>query len=448
MVHAEAKPLKVLIVEDEASFLEALRVGLSREGFAIDIARDGREALERFAASEPDIILLDVMLPRISGIDVCREIRSTSDVPIIMVTAKGEEIDAVVGLEVGADDYVTKPYRFRELVARMRSVLRRAEMLKGSMPDEHRAEDGARQPIVAGEVHIDPDRHEVRIRGDRVDLPLKEFDLLVALASNAGRVLTRDQLIDQVWGEDYVGDTKTLDVHIKRLRIADVVLAPNLVDELISSQHTTCVRGERDEQIKFLEGQVDSISANANFVAVGIDVNLPRNNGLARTVFGTVFVGHRSFEHLGSSKHGPHTSDELAEPIRLRHVVVCADLEPDDRVDLFALGSHHDDGHIARGPDLAAHIDAGNPREHHVEKDDVRLRRSEAFECLAPIASNIDCEPFAAQTDTQGFEKRGLVFDDQDFEGLGLGVHHVSLPRWLAIDRRGRSYLLPMAPRS
>ncbi|MCL4115989.1 UNVERIFIED_CONTAM: hypothetical protein GTU68_063333 [Idotea baltica] len=147
------------------------------------------------------------MLPRISGIDVCREIRSKSDVPIIMVTAKGEEIDAVVGLEVGADDYVTKPYRFRELVARMRSVLRR------SASDESQA-DSTDEP----DVHIDPSRHEVMVRGEAVDMPLKEFDLLVALASNAGRVLTRDQLIDKVWGHDYVGDTKTLDVHIKRLR--------------------------------------------------------------------------------------------------------------------------------------------------------------------------------------------------------------------------------------
>ena len=210
------KPTKVLIVEDEESFLEALRIGLGREGFAIDIARDGREALDRFDASEPDIVLLDVMLPRISGVDVCREIRTKSDVPIIMVTAKGEEIDAVVGLEVGADDYVTKPYRFRELVARMRSVLRRSVMVGG--PEDVPHSEGGLQPIDAGEVHIDPDRHEVLIRGDRVDMPLKEFDLLVALASNAGRVLTRDQLIDEVWGLDYVGDTKTLDVHIKRLR--------------------------------------------------------------------------------------------------------------------------------------------------------------------------------------------------------------------------------------
>jgi len=211
-----ARPTRVLVVEDEESFLEALRIGLAREGFAIDVARDGREALDRFAAAEPDIVLLDVMIPRISGIDVCREIRTKSDVPIIMVTAKGEEIDAVVGLEVGADDYVTKPYRFRELVARMRSVLRRAAAAEEAAPAS--TVTGPAGPIVVGDVRIDPDRHEVTVRDQSVEMPLKEFDLLVALASNAGRVLTRDQLIDDVWGLDYVGDTKTLDVHIKRLR--------------------------------------------------------------------------------------------------------------------------------------------------------------------------------------------------------------------------------------
>jgi two-component system response regulator RegX3 len=214
MVTGDAKPTRVLIVEDEESFLEALRIGLGREGFAIDVARDGAEALVRFEANPPDIILLDVMLPRISGVDVCREIRTKSDVPIIMLTAKSEEIDAVVGLEVGADDYVTKPYRFRELVARMRSILRRA-----AADDPPVAETSADlAPIEAADVQIDPARHEVVIRGESVVMPLKEFDLLVALASRAGRVLTRDQLIDEVWGHDYVGDTKTLDVHIKRLR--------------------------------------------------------------------------------------------------------------------------------------------------------------------------------------------------------------------------------------
>jgi len=210
------KPTKVLVVEDEESFLDALRIGLAREGFAIDVARDGHEALERFRLANPDIVLLDVMLPRISGIDVCREIRAHSDVPIIMVTAKGEEIDAVVGLEVGADDYVTKPYRFRELIARMRSVLRRSSVEEGGAAAINGV--GAESPITVADVVIDPSRHEVVVRGDLVEMPLKEFDLLWALASNAGRVLTRDQLIDEVWGHDYVGDTKTLDVHIKRLR--------------------------------------------------------------------------------------------------------------------------------------------------------------------------------------------------------------------------------------
>lgn len=202
----------VLIVEDEESFVEALTIGLQREGFVVDVARDGREALERFEANEPDLVLLDVMLPKISGVDVCREIRAKSQVPIIMVTAKGEEIDSVVGLEVGADDYVTKPYRLRELVARMRALLRRSQWTGDS-------EEIAEGVVLAvGEVKVDTDRHEVTVRDAVVDLPLKEFDLLTLLIENAGRVLTRDTLIDRVWGSDYVGDTKTLDVHIKRLR--------------------------------------------------------------------------------------------------------------------------------------------------------------------------------------------------------------------------------------
>ncbi len=202
---------RVLLVEDEESFVDALRVGLQREGYVIDVARDGREALERFEAFDPDIILLDVMLPVLSGIDVCREIRTRSDVPIIMVTAKAEEIDTVVGLEVGADDYVAKPYRMRELVARMGALLRRTRA-------PHPSRDPDTQPIEVGDVSIDPERHEVRVRGELVELPLKEFDLLTLLMDNAGRVLPRETLIDQVWGSDYVGDTKTLDVHIKRLR--------------------------------------------------------------------------------------------------------------------------------------------------------------------------------------------------------------------------------------
>ena len=200
----------VLVVEDEESFVDALVVGLKREGFLVKVARDGVEALTLFDAVQPDLVLLDVMLPKMSGIDVCREIRSRSRVPIVMVTAKGSEIDTVVGLEVGADDYVTKPYRLRELVARMRAVLRRAPRDAGD-PE-------SLDVLEVGDVRLDPERHEVTVRGEKVSLPLKEFELLELFLSNPGRVLTRETLIDRVWGPHYVGDTKTLDVHVKRLR--------------------------------------------------------------------------------------------------------------------------------------------------------------------------------------------------------------------------------------
>jgi two-component system, OmpR family, response regulator RegX3 len=200
----------VLVVEDEESFIDALTVGLRREGFRVQVARDGAQALDLFDAIDPDLVLLDVMLPKVSGIDVCRQLRKRSQVPIIMVTAKGAEIDTVVGLEVGADDYVTKPYRLRELVARMRAVLRRAP--------QNRAGETDSDVLEVGDVSLDPERHEVIIRDSDVQLPLKEFELLELLLVNAGRVLTRETLIDRVWGSDYVGDTKTLDVHIKRLR--------------------------------------------------------------------------------------------------------------------------------------------------------------------------------------------------------------------------------------
>jgi two-component system response regulator RegX3 len=203
----------ILVVEDEESFVEALTVGLRREGFRVEVAVDGMEALQRFDLVQPDLVLLDVMLPKISGIDVCRQIRKKSQVPIIMVTAKGSEIDTVVGLEVGADDYVTKPYRIRELVARMRAVLRRAPGEDGRSASV--SDNGA---IVVGDVVLDPDEHLVVIAGEPTSLPLKEFELLHLLIANAGRVLPRETLIDRVWGSDYVGDTKTLDVHIKRLR--------------------------------------------------------------------------------------------------------------------------------------------------------------------------------------------------------------------------------------
>ena len=214
----------VLVVEDEAAFVEALSVGLQREGFRVQVARDGVEALEVFDVIRPDLVLLDVMLPRISGIDVCRELRKRSSVPIIMVTAKGSEIDTVVGLEVGADDYVTKPYRVRELVARMRAVMRRTE---------HREDDLTTDAMVVGDVALDPEKHEVRIRGELASLPLKEFELLHVLLANAGRVMTREQLIDRVWGSDYVGDTKTLDVHIKRLR-AKVETDPSQPERIVT----------------------------------------------------------------------------------------------------------------------------------------------------------------------------------------------------------------------
>jgi two-component system response regulator RegX3 len=198
---------RILVVEDEESFSDALGFMLRREGFEVAVATTGPDALVEFARSPADLVLLDLMLPGMSGTDVCRAIRTRSRVPIIMVTAKDSEIDKVLGLELGADDYVTKPFSSRELVARIRAVLRR------------NAEGVEDDPVVsAGPVSIDPERHEVRIDGVPVQLPLKEFDLLEYLVRNAGRVLTRGQLIDRIWGSDYVGDTKTLDVHVKRLR--------------------------------------------------------------------------------------------------------------------------------------------------------------------------------------------------------------------------------------
>ena len=202
----------VLVVEDEESFVEALTVGLTREGFRVEVATDGADALRAFDRVRPDAVLLDVMLPKVSGTDVCREIRKKSMVPIIMVSAKGAEIDMVVGLEVGADDYIVKPYRLRELVARLRAALRRGA-LTASASDETGAAG-----VDVGDVTIDPERHVVTIRGEVTKLPLKEFELLYVLMANAGRVMTRENLIDRVWGSDYFGDTKTLDVHVKRLR--------------------------------------------------------------------------------------------------------------------------------------------------------------------------------------------------------------------------------------
>jgi len=214
---SELRPTTVLLAEDEESFIEALEVGLGKEGFRVAVARDGSEALHLFDEVEPDLVLLDLMLPKMSGIDVCQAIRARSNVPIIMVTAKGTEIDTVVALEVGADDYVTKPYRLRELVARMRAVMRRVPGT-AEPPSGTERVDGKEAALEAGDVRVELAQRRVFVRGEEVVLRRKEFDLLRLLVENAGRVLTRDVLIDRVWGADYVGDTKTLDVHIKRLR--------------------------------------------------------------------------------------------------------------------------------------------------------------------------------------------------------------------------------------
>lgn len=201
---------KILIVEDETSFSEALAFLLGKEGFDVSVAEDGRAALNTFAKEGADLILLDLMIPEISGVDVCRKIRETSHVPIIMLTAKDAEIDKVVGLELGADDYVTKPYSSRELIARIKAVLRRG------ISDADL--NGDLEVITVGAIKLDTARHQAFSNGLPIALPLKEFELLEFLMRNSGRVLTRSQLIDRVWGGDYFGDTKTLDVHIKRLR--------------------------------------------------------------------------------------------------------------------------------------------------------------------------------------------------------------------------------------
>jgi two-component system response regulator RegX3 len=217
---------RVLVVEDEESFSDALSFMLRREGYEVGIAMDGVQALEEFDRHGADLVLLDLMLPGISGTEVCRTLRQRSAVPIIMVTAKDGEVDKVVGLELGADDYVTKPFSSRELVARIRAVLRR------------RGEPDELLPTVleTGPVRIDVDRHVVSVRGEVTSMPLKEFDLLELLMRNAGRVLTRGQIIDRVWGSDYVGDTKTLDVHVKRLRA-------KIEDDPANPVHIVTVRG-------------------------------------------------------------------------------------------------------------------------------------------------------------------------------------------------------------
>ncbi|MDX6213765.1 MAG: two-component system, OmpR family, response regulator RegX3 [Frankiales bacterium] len=217
---------RILVVEDEESFSDALSFLLRREGFEVSIAGTGPEALTEFDRTGADLVLLDLMLPGLSGTEVCRAIRARSQVPVIMLTAKDGEVDKVVGLEIGADDYVTKPFSSRELVARIRAVLRR----RGD------AEPAAPAAVEAGPVRMDVERHVVTVNGAGVTLPLKEFELLEFLLRNAGRVLTRGQLIDRVWGSDYVGDTKTLDVHVKRLR-------SKIEPDPASPKHLLTVRG-------------------------------------------------------------------------------------------------------------------------------------------------------------------------------------------------------------
>jgi two-component system response regulator RegX3 len=217
---------RLLVIEDESSFSEALQYMLAREGFEVAVSATGPAGLEAFSRNGADLVLLDVMLPGLPGTEVCRALRSRSDVPIIMLTARDGEVDKVVGLELGADDYVTKPFSGRELVARIRAVLRRRTETPELVP----------AAVEAGPVRIDVERHIVTVRGEPVGMPLKEFELLELLVRNAGRVLTRGQLIDRVWGSDYVGDTKTLDVHVKRLR-AKVEREPS------SPEHVVTIRG-------------------------------------------------------------------------------------------------------------------------------------------------------------------------------------------------------------
>ena len=217
---------RVLVVEDEESFSDALAYMLRKEGFEVVVCPTGPEALDAFDRNGADLVLLDLMLPGLPGTEVCRTLRQRSNVPVIMLTAKDTEVDKVVGLELGADDYVTKPFSTRELVARIRAVLRR----------QGDTEDLPAATLEAGPVRMDVDRHVVSVRGDQVQLPLKEFELLEVLLRNADRVLTRMQLIDRVWGVDYVGDTKTLDVHVKRLRA-------KIEEDPASPRHIVTVRG-------------------------------------------------------------------------------------------------------------------------------------------------------------------------------------------------------------
>ncbi|HEV7148592.1 MAG TPA: response regulator transcription factor [Pedococcus sp.] len=217
---------RILVVEDEVSFSDPLSYLLRKEGYEVAVAETGPEALADFDRAGADLVLLDLMLPGLSGTEVCRALRQRSNVPVIMLTAKDSEIDKVVGLEIGADDYVTKPYSSRELLARIKAVLRRLSEPEDLLP----------ATIEAGPVRMDVERHIVTVAGEPTQLPLKEFELLEMLLRNTGRVLTRMQLIDRVWGSDYVGDTKTLDVHVKRLRAK---IEPDPADP----RHIVTVRG-------------------------------------------------------------------------------------------------------------------------------------------------------------------------------------------------------------
>jgi two-component system response regulator RegX3 len=217
---------RILVVEDEESYSDPLSYLLRKEGYDVAVAETGPDALAQFDQAGADLVLLDLMLPGLSGVDVCRALRQRSSVPVIMLTAKDSEVDKVVGLEIGADDYVTKPYSSRELLARIKAVLRRLQEPDDLLPSS----------LEAGPVRMDVERHVVTVRGEQVAFPLKEFELLEMLLRNAGRVLTRGQLIDRVWGSDYVGDTKTLDVHVKRLRA-------KIEADSSSPQHIVTVRG-------------------------------------------------------------------------------------------------------------------------------------------------------------------------------------------------------------
>lgn len=221
---------RILIIEDEASYRETLVFRLTKDGYDVLSAETGEEGLQAFSHGGIDLVLLDLMLPGMDGIEVCRKVRETSVVPIIMLTAKSSEIDKIVGLEIGADDYVTKPYSYRELLARIRAVLRRRDVDSAQAPTDDE------KPLVCGPIEMKVAEHQVLVHGEPVFFPLKEFEVLECLLRNQGNVVTRHKLIDRVWGADYVGDTKTLDVHIKRVRA-------KIEDDPSHPRYVTTVRG-------------------------------------------------------------------------------------------------------------------------------------------------------------------------------------------------------------